>query len=72
MCYLLTCRRVSFAPGPLPDTEDGHPAHEGQQTAARAPGAPPPAPLVGALTPAHVHRLEVRFYKGSMPSFCSV
>jgi hypothetical protein len=50
---------VSFVPGPLPGTADGHPPHEGVQTATRAAGAPPPAPLDAGLTPAHVHTLEV-------------
>lgn len=53
------CRRVSFAPGPLQGTADGHPPHEGVQTATRAAGATPPAPLDAGLTPAHVHTLEV-------------
>lgn len=58
-CVCCTVRRVSFARGPLPDTVDGHPPHEGVQSAARAAGAPPPALLESGLTPAHVRSLEV-------------
>ena len=55
-------RRASFARGPLPGTEDGHPSHEGVQWAPRAPDAPPPQPLADSLTAAHVRVLEVGFF----------
>jgi hypothetical protein len=73
-CDAAPSKRVHFAPGPLPDTPDGHPAREGRVAAPRPTSwlvaALKPVPLVAAdpLTPANIRMLAAELGPLNAPS----